>query len=161
MKTAVVYYSMSGHTEATAKKIAALLGADLIKVEPVKAYPDKGFKKFMWGGKSALMGDRPKLLPYGFDADKYDTVVIGTPVWAGTFTPPIRTFISENEEALRTKRIAAFVCIGGDGAEKALGKLAKFMQRDGFAAQLGLTDPELQSGDGVDEKIAAFCEKLK
>ena len=54
---------MSGHTEATAKKIAALLDADLIKAEPVKAYPDKGFKKFMWGGKSALMGDRPELLP--------------------------------------------------------------------------------------------------
>ena len=50
MKTAVVYYSMSGNTELAAERIAAVLGADLIRLTPVKAYPDKGFRKFFWGG---------------------------------------------------------------------------------------------------------------
>ncbi|MCH5304733.1 MAG: flavodoxin family protein, partial [Ruminococcus sp.] len=61
MKTAIVYYSMSGNTEFIAKKIADKISADLIKIEPEKAYPSKGLRKFIWGGKSAFMGDTPKL----------------------------------------------------------------------------------------------------
>ena len=45
MKTAIVYYSMSGNCEFAAKKIADITGADLIRIEPEKAYPDSGFKK--------------------------------------------------------------------------------------------------------------------
>ena len=66
MKTAVVYYSQSGNTEETARKIAAITGADLIRLEPEKAFPDKGFRKFFWGGKSAVMGDEPPLKPVNF-----------------------------------------------------------------------------------------------
>ena len=30
----------------------------------MKAYPTKGFRKFLWGGKSAVMAEKPKLLPF-------------------------------------------------------------------------------------------------
>ena len=43
MKTAVVYYSMSGNTQQTAEKIADALGADLIRIEPKKEYRPKVF----------------------------------------------------------------------------------------------------------------------
>ena len=93
MKTAIVYYSMSGNTKYVADKIAEKLGADIIRIEPVKAYPDEGAKKFIWGGKSAVMGEKPVLQPYEFSLEKYDRIILGTPVWASTFTPPVRTFI--------------------------------------------------------------------
>ena len=114
---------MLGNTEYAAEKAAELLGADLLRIEPEKAYPDKGFKKFFWGGKSAVMGDKPTLVPYEFDAGKYDRIIFATPVWAGTFTPPIRTFITENAEALKGKRFALITCYSGGGAEKAAEKL--------------------------------------
>jgi len=120
MKTAIVYYSMSGNTAATAKKAAENLNADLIEIKPEKSFPDKGFRKFLWGGKSAVMAETPKLMPYTFEPDKYDLVVIGFPVWASNVAPPVRTFVSENKELLRNKRIAAFACQGGSDAEKAL-----------------------------------------
>jgi hypothetical protein len=41
----------------------------------VKAYPTKGFRKFLWGGKSAVMAEKPKLLPYKFNADAGDVGV--------------------------------------------------------------------------------------
>ena len=44
MKTAVIYYSMSGNCEYTAKKIAALSDADLIRLEPEKEFPEN-FKR--------------------------------------------------------------------------------------------------------------------
>ncbi len=80
MKTLIVYYSMGGNTEYAAKRIAERLGADLLRLEPVKAYPDRGFKKFFWGGKSAVMAEEPALMPYSFEAGKYDTLVFGFPI---------------------------------------------------------------------------------
>ena len=53
MKTAIVYYSLEGNTKYTADKISELLKTscevDVIRIEPEKSYPNKGFKKFFWG----------------------------------------------------------------------------------------------------------------
>ena len=48
MKAIIVYYSMSGNVKQTAERIAAETGADMLALHPVKAYPDKGAKKFFW-----------------------------------------------------------------------------------------------------------------
>ena len=92
MKTAVVYYSLQGNIRYVAEKVSAKLGADLIELIPVKAYPDKGMKKFIWGGSAVTFKKKPELEPYSFNADDYDLVILGTPVWASGFTPPLRTF---------------------------------------------------------------------
>ena len=105
MNIAIVFYSMSENTAFVADKVKEELLAknnpngdinvDVIRIEPVKAFPSEGAKKFIWGGKSAVMGDKPELKPYTFEASKYDRIIIGTPVWAGTMVPPVRTFIEE------------------------------------------------------------------
>ena len=59
MKTAVVYYSMSGTCEKLARLMEKQMNSDLIQLVPKKAYPDKGFKKYYWGGKSAVMAESP------------------------------------------------------------------------------------------------------
>ena len=160
MKTAVVYYSMSGNTEQIAEQIARELGADVIRIDPVKEYPSKGFKKFLWGGKSAVMGDTPALEPYRF-GDGYERIVIGTPLWAGTFTPPIRSFIKENQSKLSGKKFAAFVCCAGGNAEKAFVKLREAVGADTLEAQMTLTNPKDHPSAEVDEKIKAFCDRLR
>ena len=158
MKTAIVYYSMSGNTAQTAGKIADIIGADLIPVEPVKEYPSKGMRKFIWGGKSAVMGDKPKLKPYSFG--DYDRVIFGTPVWASCFTPPIRSFIDENREALKGKRTAVFTCFSGGGADKAIAKLRQFLGIESFDAELILIDPKDKPSKENVDKIAGFCRLL-
>lgn len=80
MSTAIVYYSMLGNSEMIAEKMALKLGADVIRIEPDKAYPDKGAKKFLWGGKSAVMGEQPVLKPYELNPiNKYDSIIIRFP----------------------------------------------------------------------------------
>ncbi len=160
MKTAVVYYSMSGNCEFTAKKIAETLDADLIRIEPRKAYPDSGARKFLWGGKSAVMGEAPALKPYEFNAEAYDRVIFGFPVWAANPVPPIRTFIRENAEALKGMKLAAFACQSGNGAEKALGKLKKMLGTDTLEAELILIDPLEKPSPEKERSIAGFCAKL-
>lgn len=160
MKTAVVFYSMSGNTKLTAETIAENLNAELIEINPVKEYPNKGFRKFIWGGKSAVMGDKPKLQTYAFDGS-YDRIIFGTPVWASSFTPPIRTFIDENREALKGKRFSVFVCYSGGGADKAIEKLRAFLETEAFDAELILIDPKDRPSEKNEEMLTAFCDKLK
>ena len=157
MKALIVYYSMSGNTEYAAGRIAERLGADLLRLEPEKAYPDSGIRKFLWGGKSAVMAEKPRLKPYKFDAEAYDTVIFGFPVWAANIAPPVRTFISENE--MRAARYAAFACQGGSGAGIAFGKLQACLGHD-LVKTLVLIDPKDRPDPAKDRQIDAFCNAL-
>ena len=160
MKTAVVYYSMNGNTAMAAGELAKRMDVDLIEIKPEKAYPDKGFRKFLWGGKSAVMAETPRLMPYRFQAEAYDRVVIGFPVWAGNMAPPIRTFVQENREALKGKQIYAFACQSGSGGEKAFRKLLDCLGRDTLAATVILIDPKDRPSAENDRKIEEFRRLL-
>ena len=160
MSTAVVYYSMLGNSEMVAEHIGKKLGADVIRIEPDKAYPDKGAKKFLWGGKSAVMGEMPVLKPYEFDASKYDKVIIGFPVWASRPAPPIWTFLNEQKDVLKGKKIAVFACQSGNGAEKAFDRIKKQICVEKFEAELILIDPKTRVNADNDGKIDSFCDKL-
>ena len=163
MKTAIVYYSMSGNTKYVADKIADGIKnsgeVDIIRIESKKAYPDKGAKKFFWGGKSAVMGETPALQPYEFNLEKYDRIIFGTPVWASTFVPPLKTFINENPD-IKDKEIAVFTCFSGGGADKAIDKMKKYIGIEKFEAELILIDPKDKVKEEDDEKIVEFCSML-
>ncbi len=161
MKKLIVYYSMLGNTEYAAEKIAEATGADVLRIAPDKAYPDKGAKKFLWGGKSAVFGDKPRLLPYEFKAEEYDLVILGTPVWASNITPPLRTFVCDNKGSLQNKRIAVFTCYSGGGAEKAIEKLRKLLDIQSYEAELILTDPKDKPSEENEKNLIAFCESIK
>lgn len=74
-------------------------------------------------------------------AEKYDRIVIGTPVWASTFAPPIRTFLHENR-SIQDKKISVFICFSGGGADKTIEKMKKYIGVDEFEAELILVDPK-------------------
>ena len=159
MKTLVVYYSMSGNTEWAAEKIAGLLGADTLRLEPVKAYPTAGFAKFFHGGKSAVFKEKPALKPYRADPASYDRIVIGFPVWAGNVAPPIRTFADENAEALSGKPVSAFACQSGSGAEKAFENLERCPGIGKLEKVLVLIDPKKRPSEQNEKLIRDFCGK--
>ena len=157
MNAAIVYYSMNGHVDAWAREISRETGAELIRLEPETPYPAKGLMKFLHGGKSALKGDAPALKPYAFDGARYDLIVFGTPVWAGTFAPPLRTFIRDQKEALRGKRIAAFASMMGSGGEKTVEKLRETAGADSLAARAVLVEDKGRSKEKNEAAIKKFC----
>lgn len=159
MKTLIVYYSHEGNTEFVVEKISEKIGADTLKLVPVKKYPEKGFAKFFWGGKSAVMAETPELEPYSVDLASYDQVVFGFPVWASNVTPPLRTFIKDHPE-LKDKKISAFACQSGSGAEKAFEKLKDSIGIDSLDTTLILIDPKARPKDENEVKIQDFCQQL-
>lgn len=160
MNTLIVYYSLERNSEYAAQKISAQTGADLLRLVPKKAYKDKGFAKFVWGGKSALMAEKPELEAYSVDLSAYDRIVFGFPVWASNFTPPLRTFIEDNKAALSGKQFSAFACQTGAGADKALKKLAECLDIDGFGQTAVFIDPKSKHKEDTDQKIDEFAAAL-
>jgi hypothetical protein len=54
---------------------------------------------------------KPALRPLEKDPRDYDLLFIGTPVWAGHFTPPLRSFFAQTD--LQDKAIALFCTYRG------------------------------------------------
>ena len=159
MKAAVVYFSLEGNTKHVAEKIGKELDADVIPLIPVKAYPTGNSSKYFWGGKSATFKEKPKLQPYRFNAKDYDVIVLGTPIWAGTFAPPLRTFLRDNK--LEETRVALFACCSGGATEKGFMQLGGEMPRSTVISTLRLVDPLKGENPGTDREIHAFCDKVR
>jgi flavodoxin len=117
MKALVVYYSYTGKTELVAKAIAGETGADLRKVE--EANQKTGAAVYLFGGMAASQDKFAEIKPVDFSLDGYDTVFVGTPVWASKSAPAINTFISQAD--FKGKDVIAFSTMGGkNGALKNL-----------------------------------------
>ncbi|WP_371805325.1 flavodoxin family protein [Candidatus Lokiarchaeum ossiferum] len=113
-KTAVVYFSLTGHTQAVAEIVQEVLDADIIALKPIKSLNSKSSMKFVWGGYQAKMNKTPDLEPYEFDVEKYGFIILGSPVWAWTLSPPMRSFLKQHD--LTNKKVAFWM--GSMGPKK-------------------------------------------
>ena len=158
MKTLIVYFSLEGNTKWVVKQIAAKLSADTLALVPKRAYPDKGFKKFLVGGKSVLLKESPKLEPYTIDLAQYGRIIFATPIWAGMFAPPLRTFIQSKD--LSGKEFAFVACRGGSSPDKTFAGLKSLLNISGDIPTLSLIDPKVRPSAENENALKAFCEKL-
>ncbi len=126
-KTIIIYYSFEGNTKFIADYLAQKLDADVLALKPAKEINTHGFMKYIWGGRQAVMKSKPTLKKYKFDINKYETIIIGSPVWAYTYSPPIHSFLSEN--VIEGKKVAFFCCHEG-GKGKTLEAIEKLLGED-------------------------------
>lgn len=158
MSTVVVYYSLEGNVELIADLISKKTGADTIKLNPQKQYPKEGFGKFFWGGKSVFFKEKPKLLNGNLNLGKYTNIIIGTPIWAGSFTPPINTFLLDNK--IENKNIYLYACHAGGGTDKCFKKIGEILKGNKIIRTVDFVDPKKLDQKAVDEKVSAFCAGL-
>lgn len=140
MAVIVVYFSLEGNTKLIAEIIAETVGADTAELKTSKEYPTQGFKKFFWGGKSVLFGEKPELTNDPIDVSHYDTIILGTPVWAASFAPALKTFFSNYH--VTGKRVALFACHGGGGAKKCLANIKAAIPDNEFIGEIEFQDPK-------------------
>lgn len=111
MLSLVVYYTLDGNTEFIAKKIANQLSADIIKLKPKKDISNKGFSKYFWGGKQVIFKELPELESINIDINKYNLIIIGSPIWAGSYTPAVHSFLKMYD--FDSKKVGIFCCHDG------------------------------------------------
>lgn len=144
LKKLVIFYSLEGNTRFIAKGIKDIAGADLVELKPKKDVKAKGFMKYVWGGKQVVMGKKPELLPIEKNLDDYDVIFLGTPIWAGRYTPAINTLLHEYE--LKDKKLAFFCCSAGGDASKAFKLLREKLDKNNIVGEIGFKDP-LKNGN--------------
>lgn len=110
-KKLVVFYTRSGVTRKVADEIKKLLSCDIEEIED--QVDRKGVIGFIKSGAAARKGRSTPIAPPKNDASDYDTVIIGTPVWAGRVSCAVRAYIEANRE--KFKNVAFFATMGGSG----------------------------------------------
>ena len=96
-KKLVAYFSASGTTQTSAKKIAALLNCDIYEIKPKVKYttPDLNWNDpNSWTTKECKDRNcRPELADKDANIAKYDTILVGFPVWWYVAPNLILTFL--------------------------------------------------------------------
>lgn len=109
--TIILFYSFEGNTKRVAMYLAEKLNIPYEEIKLVNEFKSKGFSKFFILGSQVMMKKKPELKPLSINLAEYDTVILGSPIWAGCFTPAIRTIL--NNGVLNNKNIAFFYCHDG------------------------------------------------
>ena len=114
-KAAIVYFSQSKvqNTALVAKWIQKHVGGELVEVVPVKPYPDVYSGTLKEANRERKGGIPREILPVSLP-DDCEVVFIGSPIWYGTFAPPIAMFLKGNP--LAGKTVVPFCTHGGGGS---------------------------------------------
>ena len=107
-----IYYSRTGRTETLMGEIAGELGCELAKLED--GVDRSGFLGWLRSGMQAMARQVPpvKEPETKLPLEQYDLVIIGTPVWAGRCSAPVRSFLCQHGEEL--KRVAYVITRASD-----------------------------------------------
>ncbi|MHB8070380.1 MAG: flavodoxin family protein [Candidatus Cryosericum sp.] len=139
LRVLVVYYSSAGHTRTIAEQVAKTALADLEELRGVGEPAGTGVWHYVWTVRRLLLSQRPALAPLQHDARDYDLIILGSPVWLGTFSPFLRSYI--RAVPLGGKRIALF-CSYRNSPGSALKHVARMLKKsDVLPNTLSILDP--------------------
>jgi len=136
-KGIVIYYSFEGTTKYIAELIKNKLDFDILEIKPVTELKSKGFSKYIWGVSQVFMKKEPELDKYENNFPRYKNIIIASPVWAGTFAPPIKSFLSKERFFLQDKNIALIACHDG-GPGSVFNNFKKELKNCNFVGELAL-----------------------
>jgi flavodoxin len=160
MKTLIALYSHNGNSALVAQELKNALGEGC-RVLPL-GFEDEVYRprlaEFFRLGKLALSRKNPKLKPYDVSIDEYDLLIFGGPVWAGSPSPALRSFIAETKPA--GKRIGIFLCHAGRPG-KALDKLKALLEGNIIAGQIDFVNPDKQDRAAVAQKVGDWAKQMQ
>ena len=110
MKKIFIYFSETGNGDVVADYLNDN-GYEIRKVEAKKKLPKVMFFQMMVGGFQAATNKKPKLLDFDTNIDKYDEVVIGSPIWFDRLAAPTNTMLDIID--LSDKKVSFILYSGG------------------------------------------------
>ena len=131
-KVLIAYFSASGVTAKTAKNLAKAAKADMYEIIPAKPYTNDDLN---WQNKksrsSIEMSDkafRPALADTNADISKYDTILLGFPIWWYVAPTIVNTFLESYDFSGKT--IILFATSGGSGFGNTVTELKPSVSND-------------------------------
>lgn len=147
-KILVLYYSQTGTTESVAKEIQKQLGADIAKIDLENPY-DGDFNATIARCQEEMKTSKfPALKPLNINVKDYDIVMLGYPIWFGTYARPIASLVQEQK--FEGKKVVTFCTFGSGGLQTSTSDL-----------KAALPNAEIVEGYGVrTARIGSIEEEL-
>lgn len=152
MKAIIVYYSQDGNTEVIAKDIARKINAGTYRLKSKNELDNEGVSH-----RRGFRAFSSKLANQDLKLDEYDTVIIGTPVWAYKKSSAVKAFLTQNDFC--GKSVYLFACHSGDGAENCLAGMKSKFKKSTIKGAEDFVVPILNSKEQT-KKISSFCELI-
>jgi hypothetical protein len=105
----VTFYSLGGNTRRLATEAARRLGCPLMEIRDTRSR--HGAFGYLRSGFEALSRRCPEIQPIEGNVADFGLLIIGTPVWVGHLSSPVRSFLTLHRPRIRT--LAAFCTMGG------------------------------------------------
>lgn len=154
-KILVAYFSASGVTRKMANKLAVLADADTYEIKPEVLYSKADLNWMDKNSRSSIemsnKSMRPAIIKEELDLAKYDTILLGFPIWWYVAPTIINTFLESYD--FTSKRIVLFATSGGSGFGNTVNELK------GSAKDAIITEGILLN-NASDKKIKEFIENL-
>ena len=116
-KVLLVYFSATGVTDTMAKKMANYIGADIYRIIPEQEYTAEDLNRSdsscRCNQESSSTTVRPAIASETIDVSKYDTILLGYPIWYHKAPRIIMTFLDAYD--LSDKTIVTFCTSWGTG----------------------------------------------
>lgn len=98
MKIIYIYYSYEGTTKKLVEEMLEEVKGETFRlvIKDEKIYKNTAVK-YIWGATKILMKSKPVVENLNLNLKDYDLIIIGTPVWGGTYAPAIRTLFDKLE----------------------------------------------------------------
>jgi flavodoxin len=154
MKTLVACYSRTGYTKKVGQAIAGKISADFEEI--IDLTDRRGSRGWLNASRDATFKRKTAIKPLEKNPADYDLVIIGTPVWAWTMTPAVRTYIEQNRG--RFNRVAFYCTMGINGGERTISAMAKLIGKEPRPALIVLTREAGQNSG--EKKINEFIAEL-
>lgn len=155
MQALVVYYSRGGTTRKIAEELSKELKCDIEEIQDTANR--SGPVGWLSCARQARAAALTKLQPIKNDPSKYDLVIIGTPVWAGHVSTPVRTYIADNKDKL--KKVSFLVTENARGDEATIKDMEELSGKTAPDTLIVKTK-EIKSGEYQD-KIKKFAGSIK
>lgn len=154
----VVYFSTDDTIRAAAYIIAEALSADLFEIQPVEPYTADDVNYHNIRSRTSIEQNDPQARPaiavLPDDLNRYDTIILGYPIWWGQAPRILYTFM-ENVD-LTGKTIIPFCTSGSSGA----GSSASNLQKLTGGSTVWLDAKRISNGSSAEE-IRAWAESLR
>ena len=153
MTDIVIYYSCTKNTKKVAEVIARKYNTEILEVSDKQKR--NGILGFIKGGYDSLFEKDTKIEYEKLDLNDYDTIFIGTPVWASKPTPAIVQFIKENE--FSGTNCVTFATMMGSGGETTINVLNNMIisqggnVKDSFILAVKNNDIEELTNEALDD----------
>lgn len=137
-KTLVVYFSRTGTTKKAAEQIQKLTGADIVRLKTKKTYPSDYDEMLDIAQEEQDSNARPELATQITGFKKYDTILLGFPIWWGEQPMAINTFLESYD--FSGKKVIPFCTSGGSGISASVRSMKKICKTASFGTGLDVTD---------------------